>query len=136
MDLKEFAATLDGREYPFELTRDEKDFAKDANWVVVYNDSDDNMEFRGAITDEVGCYGGGVAYITKDAELLVNECDDEDCPYFRKLIGGSIKIDAVDGTWWELRTVIPHETFNIMEDGDLYGIGIVFDRNNLGVKNE
>lgn len=135
MNLKEFATMLDGREYPFTLTQEEKEFAKDANWVVVYNDSDDNMEFRGAITDEVGCYGGGFAYITKEAELLVNECDDEACPYFRELMGDSIEIEAVDKHSWEIKTSIPHETFQIIEDGELYGIGIVFDRNNLGVKN-
>lgn len=52
---------LNGREYGDEITREEEAMAKAHGLVVVFGYSDDNMEFCGAITDEVGCYDGGYA---------------------------------------------------------------------------
>ena len=40
--------------------------AKDAGLVVVYGYSDDNVEFSGAIDEEVGAYEDTTIYITKD----------------------------------------------------------------------
>ena len=55
---EELAALINGREYTHELTDKEKS-AKDARLVVVFGASEDLMEFRGAINDECGAYGGG-----------------------------------------------------------------------------
>lgn len=135
MNTKELAALLNNREYREEITRDEEAQAKHAGLVVVFGASDDLMEFRGAIHDELGAYEGTTAYLDADG-LVVNECDNERCPYARKLAATAKKIKAVwdkdDYVWdkddyaWVYQTDIPHETFDIVEDGEKYCRGIVF----------
>ena len=56
MTMETLAAILDGREIGSEITKAEADQAKAAGLVVVFGASDDLMEFRGAIYDEIGCY--------------------------------------------------------------------------------
>lgn len=136
MKPKEFAETLDDREYGDEITDNEKQLAADNGLVVVYGYSDDNMIFDGAITDEVGCYDGGDAFVTSEG-LLENRCDCDDCPYFENEIvkWGANKITAVwdsGGYSWIYKTDIPHAIFNIMDGDDFYCRGIVFSISDLG----
>lgn len=61
--------------------------------------------------------------------LLVNDCDNDNCPHFKKMKRQATTIDAMwdrDGYSWIYNTPIPHETFEIFEDGDKYCRGIVF----------
>lgn len=128
MNIKEFADLLNGREYCQEMTKEECLLAKQKGIVVVFGASDDLMEFRGAIHDEVGCYDGGFAYLTPHG-LLENDCDDHECPYFEKIKAKASTIEAIwdeEGYSWIYKTQIPHETFEIMEDGEKYCRGIVF----------
>lgn len=129
MTPQEAADILDGNEYREEGSPELfAAMAKDG-LVAVYGASDDTMEFRGAIHDEVGCYNGGTAGLTKDG-LLQNDCDDDDCPYFAKL---KEKATAIKAVWdggpisWRYETEIPHVKFLIKEDGEHYCEGIVFD---------
>jgi hypothetical protein len=106
---------IGGLEYGEEIPTIAKEFCENHNIVIVYGHSDDLMEFDGAIYDEVGAYGGGVAYI-KDGELNVDE--------------GTRKIELLwrDGNIaWTFKTDIKHETFNIMEDGEIFCVGIIFE---------
>lgn len=124
----ELAALLNGREYRQEITKEEAARAKADCLVVVFGASDDLMEFRGAIDDEKGCYNGGIAYLTSTG-LLQNDCDNDDCPHFAKLKDKAATINAVwdkDGYSWVYETDIPHETFEILKDGERYCRGIVF----------
>jgi len=133
MDAKELAAKLHGREYREEMTEEEIGQAKEAGLVVVYGASDDLIEFRGAIYDEFVCFRGGTAYLNEHG-LIQNECPEEDCPYFRHLIQQTVEITAVwaEGeTSWTYKTDIPHETFDIMEEGKVYCRGLVFSLQNL-----
>lgn len=128
MNNKELAALLNNREYREEITRDEEAQAKHAGLVVVFGASDDLMEFRGAIHEELDAYEGTTAYLDADG-LVVNECNNEHCPYARKLAATAKKIKAVwdkDGYSWVYETDIPHESFDIVEDGEKYCRGIVF----------
>lgn len=128
MNAQELAAKLNGREYTQEITKAEEQEAKASGLVVVFGASDDLMEFRGAINDEIGAYEGAIAPITPTG-LLTNDCDDEDCPYFAALKGRAAVIDALwdeDGYSWIYKTIIPHATFDILEDGERYCRGIVF----------
>lgn len=130
MTKEELAAKLNGREYRDELTTEEAAEAKAAGLVVVYGYSDDNMEFEGAIRDEIGCYEGGTAYLTS-AGILVNDCDDDECPHFKKLKAKAATIEALwcaieDGPAWTYKTEIPHATFEITEEGSPFCRGIVF----------
>jgi hypothetical protein len=127
MTAKELAEKLDGTAYPVRISPTDVDAAKRNGLVIVYGASDDLMEFEGAVNDEVGCYEGGTAYLTNTG-LLENKCEDG-CPYFAELKRDSARIVAVwneDGCSWQYRTSIPHETFTVMEDGEIYCRGIVF----------
>lgn len=131
MNIKDFAALLNGREYREEISEMEEKLAKDNGFVVVFGASDDCMEFRGAIYNEIGCYEGREVYLTPDKELLVSSCEDCDkCRYFKKALENCVSIKALwcNSDWcWTYETQIPHETFEIYEDGDPYCKGIVFD---------
>ena len=112
MTLKEFAKILDGREYLHEITKEEEALAKELGFVVVFGYSDDNAELRGAIDDEIGCYDGGILeHDDLPSVIYADWCPkDIDCS-------------------WSYGTSIPHENFNIYEDGELYCVGIVCDIN-------
>lgn len=130
MTKDDLAKMLNGREIGNEIDREIIDAMNGTNLVIVFGLSDDNMAFNGAIHDEVGCYNGGKAYIEKTG-LLQNECDEDDCPYFKEL---KLKADTIEALWcaesnvaWTYKTDIPHSTFDIMEGEDIFCRGIVFD---------
>lgn len=125
---KEIADMLDGLEYGEEIREDILKYAKENRAVIVFGASDDLMEFRGAITDELTIYGDGFAYLNKDG-LLRNKCNNKDCPYF---IEKRLQAKSIAAVWdcggysWIYTTEIPHETFEIFEEGQKYCKGIVF----------
>lgn len=128
MNAKELAARLNGAEYPLSIGSVIGAEAKASGLVIVYGASDDLMEFEGAIRDELGAYEGTTAYITP-AGLLQNECENDECPHFETLKATAATIEALwdsDGYSWTYKTAIPHETFEIVEDGEKYCRGIVF----------
>ncbi len=118
--------------------------AKELGLVIVYGDSDDLMEFRGAIYDEVGAYGGGNAFVTNEG-LVTSECDEEeDCPYYQKELRKAHVIKAIwdtetvggEETKWFLKTDIPHEQFRMIdEDDNLFCVGLVFSLADVEAKN-
>lgn len=129
---EEMAKMLDGREYPLNLSSEEERLAKDAGLVVVYGASDDLMEFGGAVYNEISAYNGATAYLTH-AGLVENECENDDCPHFKRLLIGAAQIQALwcapsddKGRSWTYKTEIPHATFEVMEEGQHYCRGIVF----------
>lgn len=135
MTTKELANKLTGREYDAEITREESREADQAGLVVVYGYSDDNVEFNGAINDEVGCYEGGTILLTKSGVLLTPDCGQDDCPYFeiakrnaKKLVA---KWNDSGSPCWSFETETPHETFEIFDDGELFCVGIVFSAEDL-----
>lgn len=58
--VKAFADAMNGREYRNEGSDALFAQMKRDGIVAVFGASDDLMEFRGAIYDEVGCYDGGL----------------------------------------------------------------------------
>jgi hypothetical protein len=133
MNINDFAALLNGREYGKEITREEEKQAKELGFVVVFGYSDDGVELRGAIRDELGAWNGTTLYFDKNG-LLVNECAVSDCPYFERLkeTAKTIKViwhDTLEevGYAWTLETEIPHATFDIIEEEEKFCRGIVFD---------
>lgn len=135
MTAKELAAMLNGRERGNEITRQYAQRAADAGLVVVYVYSDDNVELTGAIDNEVGAYEGATILLTKDGLFDEPECGIEDCPYCAAAREKAKVIKAVwhdeGGPCWTFETDIPYETFTIMEDGELWCIGIVFSMEDL-----
>ncbi len=130
MTAKELAEMLSGRKYGMEITKDEAQRAADAGLVVVYGYSDDNVEFSGAISEEVVAYNGTTVRLTKNGLFDEPECGIEDCPYCTAAQKEAKTIKAVwhdnGGPCWTFETDIPHETFTIIEDGEPWCIGIVF----------
>ena len=140
MTKESLAAQLTGREYGNEITNAEDLAAKQAGLVVVFGYSDDNVEFRGAIHDEVGCCPGdgeSRRFMVDAKGVIPTERDDdwsdeEMAAYFeRKKDGHGWSVDAFwckePGYSWTFDTAIPHSTFEIVEDGKPFCRGIVFE---------
>ena len=119
MNTKEWAEKLNNIEYPAdEIWELRKEIEKDGV-VVVYGASDDLIEIEGDVSDEGDCYKDRKFYLDK------NGLTDKSENY--------IKVThPKNGTaQFEYETNIPCEWFNIMEDGDLYCKGFVFNINDL-----
>lgn len=129
MTREEAAAALDRNQYREEGSKELFKAMKDAGLVAVFGASDDLMEMRGAVDDEVGAYEGTKVGFTPKG-LLTSECDEgKDCPYFKRLAKTAKIVEAVwdeGGYSWIYKTDIPHSTFEILEDDDPYCRGIVF----------
>lgn len=134
MNAKSLAALLQDKrlQYPVRIPEAYLAGAKADGLVIVFGASDDLMEFRGAIHDEISCYEGGLAYLTEHG-LLANDCDNDDCPHFEKLKRMAATIEAVweaedqKSEWaWTYKTKIPHATFEVHDHIDEYCLGIVF----------
>ena len=139
MTAKELAGMLSGREAGMGITPGETQDAEDAGLVVVYGYSDDNVEICGAINYEVDSYDGSIVYLTETGILEGPACscaEDCECPYFAAARKKAKTIKAIwhdeDGPCWTYETDIPHETFDIYEDGEVWGVGIVFSMEHLG----
>lgn len=141
MTIKEFADGLNGREYGSEITDFEDKRAKELGYVVVFGYSDDNMEFRGAINDEIGCYNGGEVHLSKDKifapwDFCHSYDEDRPCELIELARKGckvieSLWCDVTNDCAWSYKTDIPHEIFNIYEDGRVFCKGIVFSTQSL-----
>ena len=138
MTAKELAAMLSGREVGNEITVAEAVQAGDDGLVVVFGYSDDNMEMRGAIDAEVGAFDGTTVYLTANGLLEEPACDCAEncaCPYFISAKRAAKTIEAVwynfGSPCWTYETDIPHETFDIYEDGEIWCVGIVFSVEDL-----
>lgn len=137
MTAKELAQRLDGREYGNVVTRAEQDEIEAAGLVVAYGQSDSLLEFEGAIYNEAGAYGGATVYV-KNGALLAPPCDCESWDECSAWDEYSAKAKAITAVWhgdgetqtdtpcWTIKTDIPHETFRIYDDGELFSVGIVF----------
>lgn len=130
MTAKELAEMLSGREVGDEVSPQEERIARNAGLVVAYGYSDDNVELRGAIDDEVGAYEGTTIHLTPAGVLQEPDCGRDDCPYFTREREKTKPIKVVwhneGGPCWTFETDIPHENFTIFEDGEPFCEGIVF----------
>lgn len=135
MNIREVAEKLNGIQYGSEgriLVLEYCRELRKEGIVVVRGYSDDLIEFDGAISDEFGAYD---QYLNSKG-LVRNECEDDHCPYFEKILK-EVKYYIkpqwceVEGYCWTYDTNIPHITFDIMEDEDKYCRGIVFKLSDL-----
>lgn len=135
---EQLAETLNGNEYGNEITKEQEQQAKENGLVVVFGYSDDNMELRGAIDDEIGCYEGGEIKFTKEGKQI----DEDDMEVLEKY-NVVPKLNTIEAVWnepfdetdercsFQYKTDIPHSKFRIMEDEELYCVGIVFNVSDL-----
>lgn len=135
MTKEDLAKSINGRQERSEMTNSEEKQAMQDGLVVVFAYSDDNVELRGAIDEEIGAYDGTTLYFD-DKGLLQNECDDDDCPYFEKAKETAKTIEAKpdysgNGEYmWTYETDIPHACFDVMEADEIgegkFCRGIIF----------
>lgn len=129
MIINDVINSLHGSEYPD--IGDKELFAKmeKAGLVAVFGHSDDCMEFRGALYDE---FYDEVAVTERG--IINNFCDEGDrCPNWREP-NNAFTVKPVFGgdPAWVFETAIPHETFEVMEDGEVFQRGIVFRLTDAG----
>jgi hypothetical protein len=138
MTKEELAMRLNGREYGSEIHKVEEAMAKSAGLLVIFGASDDLVELRGAINEEVGAYDGATVLISVDGKILKDiEREDEDVlesydvlEIVKEKRKKAAKIKAV---WsnseppWTFETDLPHATFEVMEGEEKFCKGIVID---------
>lgn len=138
MKLKEITERIGTLDYPQEPSDEICELAKSNDIVIIFGASDDLMEFRGATDDEVSCYEGVEVHINRHGLVKKPDCD---CEWAENWFDEQTKESkVVNAFWckkgtengkgdvisWTYETEIPHETFDIMEDGGIYCTGIVF----------
>lgn len=120
MNTKEWVEKLNNIEYPAVEIWDMRKELENNGIVVVYGASDDLIEIEGAIQDEGDCYKDRKFYLNKDGLTDKSE-------YYIKVThphNGTVQ--------FEYDTNIPNvEWFNVVEEGDLYCKGFVFNKNDL-----
>ena len=123
------AKTLDGREYRSEITKEEEQLAKENGLVVVFGRSDDLMELCGAIDGEEGFGGSGgfTFFINKDGIKTYGEVSGEKIqePTFLTAYWNR------SGYSWCYKINVPSSSFDILEEGQKYCRGIVFNISEL-----
>lgn len=138
---KELADKLNGREYHLEMTPKEIHTATENGLIVIYGESDDLIHFKGVVSQEMDCYETTKLYLYKDG-LEWNVGDEHDIKSLEEIIqektgfNFTIKTYLIKPMWaavenekvfWEYHTELPHETFHITEEGQLYCVGIIID---------
>lgn len=98
--------------------------AKENNILVLFGGSDDLFEIRGAITEELSAYEG---FTYKDVE------NDPDIDKELRDILVENKIELIwcpdDERSWAFKLSIDskYETFDILEDGEIFCTGVILD---------
>lgn len=143
MNKEEFAKLLNGREYGMEITKDEERIAKESGLIVIFGYSDDNVELRGALRDEICAFEGACFVIAKAGDKVVvsqnpkfyREIDDLEAIALEPEIYALNNKNKFKAVWypselkcsWLIKTEVPHATFDIFEDGELFCRGVVIE---------
>jgi hypothetical protein len=125
MDIHEAAKALDGNEYGEEGSPELFKAMKEAGLLALYGASDDIVMLNGADHDEAY---DETLYFTPGG-LLKNDCDDANCPHYKKLtkLAATVDVKFNDADYTiRISTQIPHAKFVIKEGDDLYCEGVVF----------
>lgn len=145
MDTVKLAEILNGREYGEEITKEQEEVAKECGLIVIFGSSDDLIEIRGAINEEIDSCNWTSFYI-RNNEFIKKEDAIKELQnpvswyenYFKSLVEKDLKnaksINSnfnKDGYTWIITTNIPHETFEIFEGKEKFCRGIVIDINDL-----
>jgi hypothetical protein len=125
MNIKQIAEQFNLSQYPLHVDTTSEKIMKELGFVVVFGASDDLMEFRGAIHDEIGAYEGTTAFI--DAKGLLPDyenLDVDDKEELKDYFSREPKSKSIEAIWcppngegdnpemsWGYKTEIPHETF-------------------------
>ena len=126
MTKEELARILDGCEYGEEMTDARREIALQSRLVVVYGASDDLTEFDGAIRDEAGLGESFVMGGPLPRLMEPHDCNCLHCGFLDKNPSAvRVNSDYTD-KGFSVRCSIPAATFSVMEGGERYGDGLVF----------
>lgn len=114
---------------------------------MFFGASDDLVEMRGVVSDELDAYNGKTLRLSRSGVPLA-AIDDEDeevlakhgvLDLVRERIRAAHVVEACwckekDGPSWTFESTVPHVTFDIREDNEVYCRGIVIDVRDLGPK--
>lgn len=132
---QDLAERLHGIEYGDKIAEADLEAAKNNELVIVTGYSDDNVEFEGAIYDEIGAYDGVVIKLDKDG---ICKGDDEGCEHCSAVQRGLVAPYEIDAQWsqegysWFIKTNIPNAAFfDVLEDGEKFCRGVVFAMSDL-----
>ena len=140
MTKETLAVALDGTEYPLRVSREVQAEAKEAGLVIVYGASDDLLEMRGAIEDELSAWEGTTILVTP-AGLWDEQSCERQCCHYQQAQAEAVRQGATITAVWDLpgksvswcyETTIPHATLLILEDGEPYCRGLVFALADVG----
>jgi len=136
---EELAHALNGMEYgEGQNMQNLVKAAKDNNLIIVSGASDDLCSFDGAWEDEADCYTGGEIWISRGGPKQIPDDDRRTLRRYGVFDAWMADAKRIEAVWnktspdgrhpsWHYRTDIPHATFDVMEDGELYCIGMVID---------
>ena len=131
-----FAQRLHGIEYRGDpIPKHIQGAAHAAGIVIVVGASDDLMEFYGAIRDEASCPKGGTILVDTKGALPDWDFASGDEQMAKEYLSRKEGAKPITALWcpqgdpamsWAYTTDIPHATFDVVEDGEVYCRGIVF----------
>lgn len=145
MNKEKLAELINGRSYRNEMNKEEEQIAKENGLIVIFGASDDLVEFRGAIYDELDAYEGTHFIIATPGTEIPDDEDEETYRKAKKLEAIPIEEESLtkknrfEAVWspdeldcsWLIKTDLPHSIFDIMEDGELYCRGIIIETESL-----
>lgn len=135
---EELVKMLNWNEYGNEITKEQEKLAKENNLVVIFWNSDDNVELRWAIDDEIWAWCWVEFYVDKKRKQvffdistyydnweiwdelyeIVQEYFNEKC----------IKIEANLEKFWEIKTSENNiARFDIFEDWEKFSDGLIIE---------
>ena len=125
MTPQEAAEQLDGCEYGSVGSKELFTTMKAAGLVAIHGYSDDVVVLDGAISDEA--YPPALLFDRRG--LLAKACDDDRCPHEAARERGAVRVEAhwcaTEAASWTYSTDLPHATFRVLEDEDVYCVGLV-----------
>lgn len=141
---EQLAEILNGRQYRNEMTKEEEKLAKENGLLVCFGASDDLLEFRGIVYNEVEAYDGGTALLVRKKGDKIDVIGEDDLKEVeeimddKELVFDLPKVEVV-AEWrpddlkcyWRIKSDLPHSTFDIMDDGELYCRGIIIDKSDI-----
>ena len=133
--VQNFANRISGQEYPLKDKNLDLEYAKANNLVIAFGASDDLLEFRGAIYDELSAYEGAFVYIVNGKAVDDSQLD-EDLEVLKKYNLLTEKpVTTVESFWcpegldasWLIKVEgFESASFDVMKDERLYCRGAVF----------
>lgn len=144
MTKERLAMLLDGNEYLEEMTREQERIAAENNLLVLFCQSDDLLEMRGAIHDEEDAMDGGEFALLLNGEQFYDEEDNEaihraesnvvmrisdefDNEVNSRFIRVEWSPDDARPLSWRITSNLPCAVFTICESGEPFCEGVVID---------